>query len=704
MHLERLGDFAEEEIKQINGVLKFYPKKATTNLIGLKFASTGDKYPLKKAEFAKISLKITKNKGGTVKVRNLEVLDDGKYAILTFGGELKDKKITSNDEVTLSFVTHSHPLDVYVIAGENINDYSLPFIADSAKKMLQSEAEEHCQEQYGTSLLSVHSEEEMKLIQVILDGMASEDHFYIGLNDRGKKEGNWKWTDMSDVEYTNWAAGEPNSLGDNEDCVEMYETGWWNDIPCNFRFRPLCNNPTWSRDITRTFQINSDVKIDEVVSVAIGNNNEDDICVDAVSVDGEHSTYITSNWVSSESTDIMMAILEFPVCDSKVMSVTLEMESAKIDISEASTIGINCENFIPGQTQECGAGQTVELSKSQTFSYERSEGDTWGSSSSMTYGTSSTQSTSTTDEFSWGMGQSLTVGAETEVGIFGQKVKFSAEIGFSSNQQWTTTQERSTEFESSREVGKEKSRGRESWTTNQDETGEVATYATECSGTVTVPPEHSIQTMLKMTTVNTTVNTKTTIRLTRCSAFLNPEAPTTPADYIELNNIPGTIGQVEMTQCEVSFQPPQYLGPQLTCFAYQQYVISNDVGYTPDCQDENPDLYEPCQCDDADSRTLARCWCVNEVGRKIGDLISGEDSAKICQKLNCQPTPAEPEEERRRLVVTEKEETGLNNLRIVVIGSLMAVVLCVMVILYYPRVAKAEKKIQLLDEDNSVQV
>merc|ERR1712154_697504 len=100
----------------------------------------------------------------------------------------------------------------------------------------------------------------------------------------------------------------------------------------------------------------------------------------------------------------------------------------------------------------------------------------------------------------------------------------------------------------------------------------------------------------------------------------------------------------------------------------------------------------------------AQCWCVNESGRKTGDLIAGEDSTKLCQKLNCQPTSGEGE--RRRILASEEKETGLqlNNLHIVTIGSLMTVVLCVMGILYYPRVAKAEKKIQLLDEDNSVQV
>merc|ERR1719245_758012 len=218
----------------------------------------------------------------------------------------------------------------------------------------------------------------------------------------------------------------------------------------------------------------------------------------------------------------MMAIFKYPVCASEVIAVTLDMDSAKIDMSETSNIGIKCKNYNPSVTQECGAGQTFEASTSQTFSYERGEGNSYGSSSSILYGTSVSQSTTTSDEFSWGMEQSLTVGAETKVGIFGKEVSLSTEIGFSSNQQWTSTREETTETTRSREEGTERSRGRESWETNQDETGEVATYTAECSGTVQVPPEHSIQTMLTMTTLNTTVNTFTDIRLTRCSAWLSP--------------------------------------------------------------------------------------------------------------------------------------------------------------------------------------
>uniref|UniRef100_A0AAY4ET13 C-type lectin domain-containing protein n=1 Tax=Denticeps clupeoides TaxID=299321 RepID=A0AAY4ET13_9TELE len=59
---------------------------------------------------------------------------------------------------------------------------------------------------------------------------------WIGLNDLDFPVG-WGWTDMTALGFVNWAPGEPNgifhgaNLG-NEDCVEMYPDGLWNDNNC----------------------------------------------------------------------------------------------------------------------------------------------------------------------------------------------------------------------------------------------------------------------------------------------------------------------------------------------------------------------------------------------------------------------------------------------------------------------------------------
>ena len=54
------------------------------------------------------------------------------------------------------------------------------------------------------------------------------DGVWIGLT-TNRADG-WQWSDGTAVQYTNWAKGEPSS--DDENCVEMYKTGEWNDARC----------------------------------------------------------------------------------------------------------------------------------------------------------------------------------------------------------------------------------------------------------------------------------------------------------------------------------------------------------------------------------------------------------------------------------------------------------------------------------------
>merc|ERR1712241_134324 len=80
--------------------------------------------------------------------------------------------------------------------------------------------------------------------------------YWIGMNDR-EHEGQWVWSDMSPVDYTWWAPGEPNDVH-GEDCAQIRTTlynGKWNDVPCSRTYRPLCARPIIQEVFKRRYNV-----------------------------------------------------------------------------------------------------------------------------------------------------------------------------------------------------------------------------------------------------------------------------------------------------------------------------------------------------------------------------------------------------------------------------------------------------------------
>ena len=84
----------------------------------------------------------------------------------------------------------------------------------------------------GGHLASIKSREELQFIQQQICGQPA----WIGAVRHGSGNGpgaaNWRWSDGTQWEFTNWAGGEPNNAGGREDRVQMYgqHDGKWNDI------------------------------------------------------------------------------------------------------------------------------------------------------------------------------------------------------------------------------------------------------------------------------------------------------------------------------------------------------------------------------------------------------------------------------------------------------------------------------------------
>uniref|UniRef100_A0A3P9N6C4 C-type lectin domain-containing protein n=1 Tax=Poecilia reticulata TaxID=8081 RepID=A0A3P9N6C4_POERE len=95
-----------------------------------------------------------------------------------------------------------------------------------------NDARHYCQS-VRTELTSIHSRAEIEFIRNL--NFTKKHNIWIGLT-RDRNFG-WGWTDKTSLGFVNWAQGEPNSAfhpGDiaEENCVEMYLDGRWNDNNC----------------------------------------------------------------------------------------------------------------------------------------------------------------------------------------------------------------------------------------------------------------------------------------------------------------------------------------------------------------------------------------------------------------------------------------------------------------------------------------
>ena len=97
-------------------------------------------------------------------------------------------------------------------------------------------ANAYCRNTIGTRLATIKTSMDNARADAVCTSKC-----YIGINDRNA-EGYFINPDGVRATYTNWSPGEPNNVG-NEDCVEIYAGGKWNDISCYSRKAFICDKP-----------------------------------------------------------------------------------------------------------------------------------------------------------------------------------------------------------------------------------------------------------------------------------------------------------------------------------------------------------------------------------------------------------------------------------------------------------------------------
>jgi len=607
---------------------------------------------------------------GTEIQLNSKLFDNNRILIGFISDRTNRINIVESSRITIykdGNLQYEGNINVYAIFEGFEELYQLPFVVGySAEPMDWYSANSECVEGYGTSLASIHSE----IDSFILNGLIPQQNvgLFIGLI-RLDLDGRWTWIDQSHLDFTNWESGQ--SRNRDEDCGELYgESNWeWNDIPCskikNQYF--VCSSPYWYKDTNRKFEINSIHTINDIVLVSIGNNNnEDSICIDSIIINNDgndqSAKHISDNVIGGDSGLLSLsAIIKYPVCKTEVVGMTIDYDSSVSSMIDGdSTIsGLQCSNGNKLISATCSISQSFEMSKTTSFSISNEDSSTneysWGTSSSITTGTSSSQSSSTSNEFSFGFNQELSIGISTtveagvETGIFSASASVENRLDFSfgSNQQWTQSNERSNEQSLSREQSQEQNRQNtesNSLTNSYESSYETSeTKAIECSGEIEVPPSHSVQYSLIFNAFNVTLNTYTDLKLTLCSALINPDGNIdNNNNFIYIDNIPGVISHKETTTCQVQFTPAQYIRNDMTCYEEQRLSIADESNYIPKCNTNNGgNQYDGCQCSNGDD--ISVCWCVDELGNQLNgkahQITDDMSNQQVCtQILQCSNT------------------------------------------------------------------
>ena len=427
----------------------------------------------------------------------------------------------------------------------------------------------------------------------------------------------------------------------------------------------ICSQPTWFSDQTRKFEINVPEVIDDIVLASISNTGADKtLCIDSVIINGKAAKHLTNTMIGGGNPTQSTAIIKYPVCKTEVIGFRTDKKE-NIGIPDDSEItGLKCNNFNRIIYSTCSISQVYEFTTTTSYSI--------GNESSISKEYSWGSSSETSLEWSAGGSVEFSMGAEFGTpGIATKSVGLTMGAHFDRGSSTTNSTNRQNTDSNT--------------TSNYKDTTWETTDTTEiaCNAEMDVPPSHSVEYSLVFNGYNIEILTYTDLKLTLCSALIHGETAdesstaddsdtaddkdtTTENDskYIYIDNVPGSLYHRETTSCDVQFEASKYNRNDMTCVDEQRLAFAVGHTFVPRCDSSEPEIYDGCQCDVGDSRTLGQCFCSDKFGNMKDDTLSyvedGDDWRRVCvEDLKCSDSSVVYGPDTSSVILTCDEQRSL---------------------------------------------